>query len=39
MSRAELYLGNLGRDVSERDVKDVFDKYGKILRCELKNKG
>jgi RNA recognition motif-containing protein len=39
MPRNELFIGNLGRDVSQRDIKSVFDKYGKILRCDVKNKG
>ena len=39
MPRAELFLGNLSRDISKKDIEDVFDKYGRLLRCELKNKG
>jgi RNA recognition motif-containing protein len=39
MPRAELFLGNLSRDVNQRDIEDVFEKYGKIIRCEVKNKG
>ena len=39
MPRNELFIGNLDRDVVQRDIEDVFYKYGKILRCDVKNKG
>lgn len=39
MPKAELYIGNLGRDVSRKDIENVFDKYGRLLRCDIKNKG
>lgn len=39
MPRTELYIGNLGRDVSRKDIESVFDKYGRLLRCDIKNKG
>lgn len=39
MPRTELYVGNLGRDVSRKDIETVFDKYGRLLRCDIKNKG
>ena len=39
MPRTELYVGNLGRDVSRRDIEDVFDKYGRLVRCDIKNRG
>ena len=39
MPRTELFLGNLARDVGRRDIESVFDKYGRLLRCDLKNRG
>jgi RNA recognition motif-containing protein len=39
MPKSELFIGNLDRQITQRDLEDVFDKYGKILRCEVKNKG
>lgn len=39
MVRSELYIGNLNRDVTSRDIESVFKKHGKVLRCEVKNKG
>jgi RNA recognition motif-containing protein len=39
MPRAELFVGNLSRDTTRRDIEEVFDKYGRLLGCELKNKG
>lgn len=39
MPRTELYIGNLSRDVSKKDIESVFDKYGRLLRCDLKDKG
>ena len=39
MPRTELYIGNLNRDVSRKDIESVFDKYGRLLRCDVKNKG
>lgn len=39
MPKAELYIGNLGRDVSRRDIETIFDKYGKVRRCDIKSKG
>ena len=39
MPSKELFLGNLGRDVTSKDLEDIFDKYGRIERCDVKNKG
>ena len=33
-----IYVGNLPHDVREKDVEDLFYKYGKIVTLELKNK-
>jgi RNA recognition motif-containing protein len=39
MPKNELFLGNLGRDVTRKDIETVFDKYGRLLRCDIKDKG
>lgn len=39
MGRSELYIGNLNKDVTSRDIENVFRKHGKVVRCEVKNKG
>ena len=39
MPKTELFVGNLGKEVSKKDVEDVFDKYGRIVRCDVKSKG
>jgi RNA recognition motif-containing protein len=36
MSGSELFLGGLSRDVRRKDLEEVFGKYGKIVRCEIK---
>ncbi|XP_017266142.1 serine/arginine-rich splicing factor 9 [Kryptolebias marmoratus] len=37
MSDGRIYVGNLPVDVTERDIEDLFYKYGKIREIELKN--
>lgn len=37
MSDGRIYVGNLPMDVQERDIEDLFYKYGKIREIELKN--
>jgi RNA recognition motif-containing protein len=39
MGRTELFIGNLNKEIERKDIEDVFDKYGRLLRCEIKNKG
>ncbi len=39
MPKTELYIGNLAGGIRQRDIEDAFDKYGRVLRCELKDKG
>ena len=39
MPHNELFIGNLDRHVTQRDIESIFDKYGKILRCDVKNRG
>ncbi|KAM9820461.1 serine/arginine-rich splicing factor 9 [Neosynchiropus ocellatus] len=37
MSDGRIYVGNLPLEVQERDIEDLFFKYGKIREIELKN--
>ncbi|TNN81266.1 Serine/arginine-rich splicing factor 9 [Liparis tanakae] len=37
MSDGRIYVGNLPVDIQERDIEDLFYKYGKIRDIELKN--
>ncbi len=37
--RTELFVGNLIRDIQRKDIEDTFDKYGRLVRCDIKNKG
>ncbi|KAJ8338883.1 hypothetical protein SKAU_G00356690 [Synaphobranchus kaupii] len=37
MADGRIYVGNLPPDVQERDIEDLFFKYGKIRDIELKN--
>ncbi|XP_028681241.1 serine/arginine-rich splicing factor 9 [Erpetoichthys calabaricus] len=37
MGDGRIYVGNLPADVQERDIEDLFYKYGKIRDIELKN--
>lgn len=39
MPRTELFVGNLTRDVNRRDIENVFEKYGRLIKCNLKSKG
>lgn len=34
---SKVYVGNLPKDIRERDLEDVFYKYGKIVDVDLKN--
>ena len=34
--RAQLFVGRLPIDIRERDVEQVFEKYGRLLRCDVK---
>ena len=36
MPKSELFLGGLSRDTRRRDLEDVFSKYGKLTRCDIK---
>lgn len=37
MADGRIYVGNLPTDVQERDIEDLFFKFGKIRDIELKN--
>ena len=39
MPGTELYIGSLNRDTTKRDLEDLFDKYGRVVRCDVKDKG
>jgi len=39
MPKTELYIGNLAAGTRQRDIEDVFDKYGRLVRCDVKDKG
>lgn len=34
-----LFVGRLAREVRERDLEDVFSKFGRITRCVVKREG
>ena len=36
MPHNELFLGGLSKDTRRQDLEDVFSKYGKITRCDIK---
>ena len=33
-----IYVGNLPPDIREKDIEDIFFKYGRITQIDLKNK-
>jgi RNA recognition motif-containing protein len=36
MPGAELFLGGLSKETRRQDLEDVFSKYGKLVRCDIK---
>ena len=36
MPHNELFLGGLSKDTRRQDLEDVFSRYGKITRCDIK---
>ena len=36
MPSSELYVGNLDPDTRSQELRDIFDRYGTINRCEVK---
>ncbi len=39
MPKSELFIGGLGQDIQRKDIEDVFEKYGRIIKCDVKSKG
>lgn len=39
MPKTELFVGNLNKEITRQEIEDVFDKYGKLVRCDVKNRG
>jgi RNA recognition motif-containing protein len=39
MPRTELFVGNLAKDISKQEIEDLFEKYGKVVRCDVKDRG
>ncbi len=39
MPKSELFIGGLGHDIQRKDIEDVFEKYGRIIKCDVKSKG
>lgn len=36
MPKNELFLGGLSKDTRRQDLEDIFSKYGKLTRCDIK---
>lgn len=36
MPSKELFLGGLSKETRRQDLEDIFSKYGRINRCEIK---
>lgn len=36
MSSKELYIGNLDPSTKSQEIKEIFERYGSINRCEVK---
>lgn len=36
MPHKELFLGGLSKEVRRQDLEEVFAKYGRITRCDIK---
>jgi RNA recognition motif-containing protein len=39
MPKTELFIGNLNKEVTREEIEEVFDKYGQLVRCDVKNRG
>lgn len=35
-SQNQLFVGRLPRECKERDLEDIFYRYGKLMRCDVK---
>ena len=36
MPRNELFLGGLSKETRRKDLEDIFKRYGKLTRCDIK---
>lgn len=36
MPRTELFLGGLSKETRRKDLEDIFKRYGKLTRCDIK---
>ncbi len=36
MPSKELYIGNIDRDTKPQEIREVFERYGNVNRCEVK---
>lgn len=36
MPHNELFLGGLNKETRRQDLEDVFSKYGRLTRCDIK---
>ena len=39
MPKTEIFIGNLNKEITQKEIEDVFDKYGRMVRCDIKNRG
>jgi len=39
MPRKELFIGGLPGSIQNQEIESIFEKYGKIVKCDVKNKG
>uniref|UniRef100_T1IXV5 CCHC-type domain-containing protein n=1 Tax=Strigamia maritima TaxID=126957 RepID=T1IXV5_STRMM len=37
--RAQLFIGRLSKDTRVRDLEEIFERYGRLLRCDIKYGG
>ena len=36
MPKNELFLGGLSKETRRKDLEDIFKRYGKLTRCDIK---
>jgi RNA recognition motif-containing protein len=36
MPSKELYIGNIDPDTKSQEIRDIFEQYGDVNRCEVK---
>jgi RNA recognition motif-containing protein len=39
MPSKELYIGNIHPDTKSHEIREIFEKYGNVNRCEFKYGG